>query len=272
MTVTTTTAMGYWQSSPLTITPLSDREVWTETYEGDWDSLIYEFGQTTIGDAYTDYDNPSETIGPTDLYQEAVIVTNIQFSRGKGGLGICRLTYCILYKRAIWNIDFAEISKDIKVWLVAKYTDADGNVADEAYEELQKIARWQRQKDAEAWRPWKDFLYDGVTKLSGNTLKLAQKMMKGVMNYPLYVPVITRTTINAFSPEVGQIGKQYKQIPEGDWTGFDRFGLNPHWQDLAKVFLKTAERSTSNGDGTFTMVEQWQGADELDADLYPEAT
>lgn len=268
MTVTTTTQRGYWETMPLTVIFHADREIWTMVYEGNWDDLGDEFGGKKVGDVVYFKDDVSST-----LYQDSQVISNISMNRKTGGLGEVRIQYTLLYKREIWNLDFSEVSKNIKNWLVREYTtwtNGEPTVDIVCYEELQKIKQWEHQKDIGAFTPWGKFLYDGKNALSGKTLKLAQKMMKGIDNYPVYSPVITRTTTWAISPTVGKIG--YKNTPasrEG-WLGFNGGSpLSYRWLELAKVFLKTAERSNSNGDGTFTLLEQWIGADELDPDLYP---
>lgn len=267
MTVTTTTQNGYWEAMPLTVIFHADREIWTMVYEGNWDALSREFGDYTVGDLASFKDDVGSK------YQDYQVISNVSVNRKTGGLGEVRIQYTLLYKREIWNLDFSEVSKNIKNWLVREYTtwsDGEPSVDIECYEELQKIKQWEHQKEIGAFTPWGQFLYNGKDKLSGKTLKLAQKMMKGIDNYPVYSPVITRTTTWALSPTVGKIGYKNKPESRSGWSGFNGDSpLSYGWLDLSRVFLKTAERSNSNGDGTFTLLEQWIGADELDPDLYP---
>lgn len=269
MNVTTSTSNGFWEYSPCTVVCHADREIWTIVYEGFWDTLKDEFGQYQIGDRID-----RDDLGGLGDYQEYMFVSNISMQRKNAGLGEVRISYLLLYKREIWNLDFSEVSKNIKNWLVLQYTTWSGGVAtvnSACYEELEKIKEWEHQRDIGAYEAWGNFLYNGKDKLQGDTLKLAEKMMKGIDNYPVYSPCITRTTVWAFEPPVGEIGCRDTPQSRSGWSGFNKTTLSSDWVGLANVFLKTAERSSSNGDGTFTLVEQWIGADELDADLYPSA-
>lgn len=269
MNVTTSTSSGFWECSPYTVVCHADREIWTVVYEGMWDALKEEFGKGQIGDKV----DRADLAGIGD-YQDVMFISNIVLNRKNGGLGEARISYLLLYKREIWNLDFSEISKNIKNWLVLQYTSWSGGVAtvnSECYSELEKIKEWEHQRDIGAYEAWGSFLYNGSDKLQGNTLKLAEKMIKGIDNYPVYSPCITRTTVWAFEPPVGKIGCKDTPSSREGWSGFNKQKLSSDWVGLAKVFLKTAERSNSNGDGTFTLVEQWIGADELDSDLYPSA-
>lgn len=266
MEVTTSTVNGYWEAMPAQIQCHSDREIWTIVYEGKWDVLKSQFSEYIVGTSIKrgDLDNLS------NIYQSAMIVSGLTFSRKQAGLGEVRLQYTLLYKREIWNIDFSEVSKNIKNWLVLQYTtwtNSTPRVDLKCYVELQKIKQWEHQKEIGAFTAWGEFKYDGSKVLEGNTRVLAEKMMKGIDNYPVYTPVITRTTTWAFNPPVGKIGYKDTPVSRSGWQGFN--SEDPGWNRLAKVFLKTAERSHANGDGTFTLVEQWTGADELDSDLYP---
>lgn len=269
MEVTTSTQEGYWETIPAQIQCHSDREVWTIVYEGKWDVLKNAFSQYIVGTSIPRAD--FDTLG--SIYQPAMIVSGVTFSRKQAGMGEVRLQYTLLYMREIWNLDFSEISKNIKNWLVLQYTTWVNGVPSvdmECYSELQKIKQWEHQKDIGAFTAWGEFKYDGSKILTGDTLLLAKKMMKGIDNYPVYTPVITRTTTWAFNPPVGEIGCKVTPESRPGWQGFSSEA--PDWTQLANVFLKTAERSHANGDGTFTLTEQWTGADELDSDLYPTAS
>lgn len=273
MNITTSTAGGYWEMVPFTVQGFADRDVWTVVYEGFWESLFAAF-QYSVGDEFA----IDEEANPGGDYQPYVFISSIHFQRKVGGLGECKIQYTSLLKREIWNLDFAEVSKDIKNWLVQKYTtwaNGGSTVDGEVYEELAKIQSWEELRRQNNLVPWGQFKFwdkdiEDYDNLEGDTLTLAQKMMKGITNYPVYTPVITRTTVWAFSPPAGDVGFKDTPEPRSGWDGFN--GENPitsGWTKLASVFLKTAEKSNSNGDGSYTLVEQWTGADELDPDLYP---
>lgn len=259
---------GYWVAVPMTCSVTADRETWCDTYEGYEEPILNLASSVQVGDVFTITDDELSS----GIYQDGLVCTGVSVSRKMGGLCEVTFQYAALYKLEVWNVDFAEVSKDIKTWLVEQYTNKSTLEIDrDVWKEIGKINQWEMQRSNEAWDPWSNFLYDGKNKLGGKngwTLKLAEKIMKGVTNYIIYAPVITRTRTFPFRPYVGTIGKISKPKSEDGWHGFNNETLPSDWTELAKEWLKTAERSTSNQDGTFTLVEQWQGADQVDHDLY----
>lgn len=260
MAVATNTNMGYWESIPMTVQLFSDREVWSVGYEGETDTILDFASRWSVGDRYTEENGDN------------LIVVDVRVNRKPGGLSDCILSYASIYKLEIWNIDFAEVSKDIRTWLVSKYTSSNGTINNEVWPELAKIAQWEHQREVESWITWQNFQYNSKGDvLTGLTKTLAEKMMKGVQTYSIYAPVITRTTTWMYRPEVGGIGKKEKPTQRPGWYTFNNEGGPQSWLALAREYLKVGEKSNSNSDGTFTLVEQWQGADEVDPDLYPSA-
>ena len=253
----TNTSAGYWESIPMTVQSFCDREVWSIGYEGDTESILNFSARYVVGDRYS-------TAGGGNM----IIIDN-RVTRKPGGLSDCILSYASIYPLEIWNIDFAEVSKDVRTWLVKKFKD-DGR-ENQAYVELAKIKKWEHYKDIEAWVQWTNFNYSDTEQLEGYTLTLAKKIMKGVQTYSIYAPIITKTSTWMFRPEVGRIGKKEKPASRPGWYTFNNEGAPQSWIALAKEYLKVGEKSNSNSDGTFTLVEQWQGADEVDPELYDDA-
>jgi len=84
--------------------------------------------------------------------------------------------------------------------------------------------------------------------------KVAQKIAKGIEGYLVFSPVITRTTVTSSRPSTGGCGTI--QAP-------------PFTPDRgAYVYLKVADTATQQADGTWRRVQQWQGADAWDDELY----
>lgn len=275
MEITTNINYGFWETFPCTITPMADRDVYTFYYEGFYDTLKAELAYYMIGDVFINEPDGDDSIPSGSVYQNGLVVTGLSLTRKVAGLGELQIQVSALYKRDIWNIDFAEVSKDIRTWLVKKYTDSLGNVQKQVWNELGFIRQWEAEKEGGNYVEWAEFKYrdssDAWQTLTGDTKKLAEKMMRGVETYSTYWPVITRTTLRPFLPVVGQIGKKCSPVYESGWVGFNNEPLPQDWLDLAKEWLKTAERSSSNSDGTFGLVEQWQGVDMIDNDLYESA-
>ena len=253
---------------PLQATQTAEKEVWTEVWEGTTDECIALASTFKVGTPF-----PLPTGGDYDpmweQYQEPVINTGMTLTRKPGDLAELSHSYMSVLKREMWSLDMAEITKDIRTWLVLQM----GEVA--AAPELAKIAQWQAAKDAGDYEAWAAFQYfddQGVAHdLTGDTKKLAQKMIKGVDSYTIYAPVLTRSTLWASMPEVaGDVGYiETPSIREG-WEVIGAQDLSL-WTSLANSWLKTASRSSPNQDGTYSLVEQWTGADEIDGDLYPDA-
>lgn len=92
--------------------------------------------------------------------------------------------------------------------------------------------------------------------------------MKGVANYSIYAPVITKTTQWDSPPPLENYGKVETPTVRSGWSVI---GGTPEWAGKANCWVKTACRSTPNGDGTYSLIEQWTGMDEVDGDLYEES-
>ena len=93
--------------------------------------------------------------------------------------------------------------------------------------------------------------------LTGEGLKVAQLMLKGVETVLMFNPVISRTSIykSRKDPEnCGKIDTPPVTVP-GTW-----------------VYLKTADRCIQQGDKSYQRTEQWTGAEEWSTDLYKAAT
>ena len=93
--------------------------------------------------------------------------------------------------------------------------------------------------------------------LTGEGLKVATLMLKGVETVLMFAPVISRTSIykSRKDPEnCGKIDTPPVTVP-GGW-----------------VYLKTADRCIQLGDKSYSRTEQWTGAEEWSTDLYKAAT
>ena len=124
-----------------------------------------------------------------------------------------------------------------------------------------------------AWEAYSNFLTevgDEGSKLTGETLALAEKILKGVEYYSVYTPVLTRTSVvaNLAGISLGGVGKIGAPTSSGSAAGNVNLST---LTALAKEWLKTADRLQGAIDGTFQRVEQWTGADKWDPDLYETA-
>ena len=251
---------------PLHCTQSAEREVWTEVLEGTYDECVSEASKYKVGTYVTLPTGDDGVWGDSD-YQDEIINCSLNLNRKEGGLAELSHAYMYVLKREMWLIDMAEITKDIRTWLVLALGEA------EAATELAKVANWQAFKDNGDLEAWKNFQYDeqGNT-LQGDTRVLAQKMMKGVDTYTIYAPVLTRTTLWSSMPtDVGNVGVIEVPAVRAGWEVIGAADIAA-WVALANKWLKTASRSSPNQDGTYSLVEQWTGADEIDGDLYEDTT
>lgn len=262
--------MALHRTVPLTCVQTAEREVWTEVWEGTLEEVVEGAADFKVGSGYT-LSEDSPAIWPE--YQNTILNTALSIQRKPGGLAEMSHSYSNILKREMWSLDMAEISKDIRTWLVL-VMGSDAAAAPE----LAKIALWQNMKDTGNYEAWAAFQYydaqGNVQALTGDTKTLAEKMMKGVDSYTIYAPVLTRTTLWATLPEeVGVVGVKETPTVRAGWEVIGAEGNDiTAWTSLANQWLKTAARSSPNQDGTYSMVEQWTGADEIDPDLYPSST
>ena len=88
--------------------------------------------------------------------------------------------------------------------------------------------------------------------LSALAKKLAVKIAAGIESYLVFSPVISRTSKTSQRPTTGGCGKI--QTPANAIGGY--------------VYLKVADSAVQQADGSWRRVQQWQGADKWDTDLY----
>lgn len=152
-----------------------------------------------------------------------------------------------------------QVDKPIESHPVHGLLDSGGNPD---YTELGNLAAW---KDAPASRK-KQFQRpkDGVSDpkldddsdweaLTGNTLKIAGKIVAGMEAYALFVPSIRRVGTYYVKPTLSLGGKieTPPSPPPGTWQ-----------------YLRLGDSLTQNQDGNWELVETWQGADKIDTDYY----
>lgn len=245
------------------ITQQADRIVEDVRYQGRFNATVAnQIATEEIGAVSTG------SIIRTDV--QGTVRTGLRVQVNEGGIYELVESISHILKREIWNIEWQEISKDIRTWLT---TEKGGMSATEAHKALAHIANWEQQKDNQRWDLFDNFKYDDGTEgsagvsLTGSALVVAQKIMKGVQTYSIWAPVVTRTTTWLFMPPAsGNLGKIETPVSREGWSSFN--GATMDFSGLATKWLKNVERSSSNSDGTFTLTEGWLGADDIDGDLY----
>lgn len=192
-------------------------------------------------------------------------------TRQSGGYGTLELATTQREETETWNLDFLEIQKPIRNWKAdAENPDDRPNMTD--------LAAWERLKTLDgAWEAYSGFYksteMSSSTQLSGNTLKLARKIFRGIEAFSLYTPVLTRVSVVNDLSALEGLGKDIGTVcaPTGGDDIVGSLDLNT-LTSMAKQWLKTADRLQGALDGSFQRVEVWTGADMWDGDLYPGGT
>ena len=233
----------------------------TRTWVGDYDALEAYAANLTVGRKVSG----TSTSGVTDVPDGFLASAELAALNGKRG----RLSLTIAKHQdnvEVWGLEPAEIQKPIRTW---KANDPDDPP------DLSALARWERLKDLEGgWEAYLAFQTDAgpatsSNTLEGNTLTLAQMILKGIEGYLVYTPVVTCVTrLNEIPDDIGaalgMVGAPTSNDPNMD-------GAVEKLAKLAKKWLKTADRIQGTLDGTYTRTQQWTGADDWDANLYADA-
>lgn len=247
------------ETFPQTISKQADLKTTTVVYRGAWDSLSQAAKDLKVGT--TGMQNSSAGgnslpgFNPQREYIAGVVAT-----RQQGGLGTLQVTLSARDEIETWSLDFLEVQKPIINWHFDKENGPD----------IGQLRKWQRLESVDgAWEAYSNFLTevgDEGSKLTGDTLALAEKIYKGVEYFSVYTPVLTRTSVvpNLEKIELGGIGTIGAPSANNPAGGLNISSLTK----LAKAWLKTADRLQGAIDGTFQRVEQWTGADKWDPDLY----
>lgn len=260
---TTSPALGTIETFPQTISKQADLKTTTVIYRGDWKELA-DIGKslkvgTTGKQNSSSAGNLIQGFNAANEYIAGVVAT-----RQQGGLGTLQVTFSARDEIETWNLDFLEIQKPIINWHFGLKNGPD----------IQKLRKWQRLETIDgAWEAYTNFLTevgDESSKLTGDTLKLAEKIIKGVEYFSVYTPVLTRTSVVTDLEDLSLGGVGKIGVPKAGNSLMGNLNLST-LTALAKEWLKTADRLQGAVDGTFQRVEQWTGADKWDEDLYETA-
>lgn len=94
-------------------------------------------------------------------------------------------------------------------------------------------------------------------KLTGVALQVANKLSRGVEAFQAFAPVVVKNTIyDNRPPSTGGCGQI--ETPSTSVPGY--------------LYLKMGDSLVQQSDGTWVRTERWQGAEDIDADLYAGAT
>ena len=196
--------------------------------------------------------------------QPTVYCAAARCRRTPGGLGVCTIVYQALFNASVAGLDLAEVSKPIKTW---KANAANVNERPD----LGQIEQWEKQKE-DNYEAYAAYKYDGMNPMTGNTKKLAEMIFAGIESYSEYLPVITVTMSYYIfpqgAPDVGsQLGKKVTPTIPSSYTPVN--GNSDLPTKLKPAWVATADRASTNNDGSVTRVQQWTGFDSVNENLYP---
>lgn len=244
-----------------------DRIIWNSVVEGSIAGIVAEYGNNRVGDVMAMTGDEAWASG--DDIQSPVRLSGLSPSRKTGGLMDMHLQWTAFLKREFWNIEWQEVQKDIRTLLVPP--NASQSEILDASIELAHIANWESQRDNQNWAMYSNFEYDDdgeAVKLEDDSLTVAQKILKGVNSYTLYVPVVTCTTTwaNGKPVRLGTLNRYVTTLPTH--SGWTAHGQQPSDFMQSNKWLKQIDRTNNNPDGSVTLIEGWIGLDDLDPDLY----
>jgi hypothetical protein len=195
---------------------------------------------------------PGDTVS---IRGKSCVATGVDVQPERGGMAT--LTVSAVLKRhgsdveITWEIEMAQIEKPILSHpKFAQYSA--------------EVSAWRDGTDPALRLAHKYLDASGSQQsLTGDALKAAQKIEKGVESYLVFAPVIRKTTRSDDNLTVGGgLGKKgtAPSLPSG-------ISVSGTWQ-----WLKTKDNVSVDGDQLSTRIEEWTAADEWDQDLYGSAT
>lgn len=165
--------------------------------------------------------------------------------------------------KTVVEIDWVAVQKDLKASPIWQTGNSTTTLID--YSGWARIEKWKNEPNlqlkiggTEAAPVYKFKDEDGTeVTLNGAETKAARKILRGVEGYNIYAPIVKKTTTYSRQPTPGTAGFRQEDVP-----------VTVDIPD-GYEWLKTACRDTQNQDKTWQRSEEWTGADEWDADLYP---
>ena len=245
------------KQAPVAIAKQPGLKTTTTVLRGPWETILGLCEDCRVG-----FD------APTRIEGAAGRVAAVSATRQNGGLGTLELTMSERETTEVWNLDFMEIQKPIRAW----HADAEN---EEDRPDLAALASWERLTDQDgAWEAYQGFYtsteMSSSTQLTGATLTLAQKILKGIEAFNVYAPILTRVSVVNDLSKLEDVGKDVGAIcvpaASDDVVGSAAVAT---LTVLAKQWLKTADSLQGALDGTFQRTETWVGAEKWDGDLYP---
>lgn len=188
-------------------------------------------------------------------------IDTVALDKAPGGRGILTLTATpspaegidsagLTTSSPVVEVEWVEIQKKLETH--PRYNDGGAKALTD--QDRNDIEMWRDGRDAVLRTAFKYKAEDESTKtLSDNAQDFAAKILRGTDSYVIYVPLVRVTTKSRGRPPTAKCGIRSRPS-EGAVNGY--------------LYLRTADRRTRQ-EGSWTRVQEWTGADLIDADLYP---
>lgn len=194
-----------------------------------------------------------------------MFVTSVELTGAPGGTG--RLTIRVASpsvdhdgsggsnNNVCWEVEWTLVERKLE-----QHPDFKGLFTDTTT--LENITKWRSLSDTYVKHRAKFEIPDSLdnpstwTALTGGSLKFCKKIAAGIEAYTVQVPVVRKITHKSSSSGITASKCGQRDTPE-------------RFNNVATVWLKTADSWAKNGLSRWEHREEWSGFDSLDEDLYP---
>lgn len=191
------------------------------------------------------------------LIPDVGYVLQWQISRSPGGLGVCSYS-CADVTSEKWESN-GELTDVFNVRNVQTQISLMRYCGPSTVNNAQwyDIRKWRAETDKALFDAWKYRDDSGEHTLSSFSQLLAAKIKLGYESVMRFYPVVSRVRVFPKRPAVMDIGAKLSYID-----------TPPEYDYLAAAWMKIQEDVEELSDGTFKLVESWQGADYYDVNFY----
>jgi hypothetical protein len=198
----------------------------------------------------------SEMVGFSGLYVEQV--ETVPDGAGADGPGVMTVTLAVEWVAGTdsglpsYECEWTMIERDLR--LHTRYATGGANALTAA--DLTQLKKWEGEDDEAKRAAFQFTKADGTSgTLSANAQHIAGKILRGQTSYIVPAPVARRTTYSYSVPSTSGCGQR------GNPPAATGYPSGYEW-------IKTSDRRMRQGSGKWERIEEWTGADTVDADIY----
>lgn len=251
-------------------------EIISANWNGEYDELREKSQKYPIG-FYEGTDNEDF---PEAINGFVVIANSLTRREGKlADLSISVSSVTDVDKDWFCSLDMVAVPKDIRTWKPSGMNEPPPD--------LKQIQYWEGTKESEpelyAQYKYREPAPDGspegtlgeIKTLEENTKKLAEMIFNGVNTYTIHAPCLTMSTYDVALADVYNARIDH-QVDTSKLAGrLKLFAIGAvEWdkviKDMAKVWIQTDYKLTTQANGLSQLTVRWIGADEAREELYPQ--